>query len=250
MSRPQRGPALADTSRTGAGIGLLAALLFLVAFLFFLTTSPTGSPGLPDVGDARFAPAYFAENLDAVRISTLLTAVGVTLFLWFLAHLWARLRPAEPAPGQDSMVVLIGGVAGSVLVLAGLALTATSGLSTTTDQAVNVSTLYVASALLTALGGAVFSIFFFGVAKVILRTGAMARWLGWLAVLAALLCACAVMTPFFTANILNAATGALGRWCWTAALFVWLLLASGAMALGERRRAQASSAAAGTPEVA
>ncbi|MFJ3927705.1 hypothetical protein [Streptomyces sp. NPDC090022] len=221
-----------------------------MAFVVFLTTSPTGSPGIPDVGDARFAPAYFAENLDAIRISALLTAVGTTLFLWFLAHLWAVLRPAEPAPGQGSMTVLVGGVAGSVLVLTGLALTATSGLSTTTDQAVNVSTLYVASALLTAFGGGVYSVFFFGVAKVIFRTGVMAKWLGWLAAVAALLCACAFMTPFFTANVLNAATGALGRWCWTAALVVWLILASGAMALGERRQARAVSAAPGTPEVA
>lgn len=208
------GDPAADTSRAGAGIGFLAAALFLVASVVFLTTSPTGSPGVPDVGDARFAPAHLAENLDAVRISTLLTALGTTLFLWFLAHLWATLRPAEPAPAQGSVTVLVGGVAGSVLVLTGLALTATSGLSTTTDQTVNVSPLYVASALLTAFGGGVYSVFFFGLAKVILRTGAMARWLGRLAVV------------------------------------VWLILASGAMALGERRRTQAAPAAPGTAEVA
>lgn len=143
----------------GAGIGSLAAILFLVAFLVFLTMSPTGSPGTPDVGDARFAPAYFAENLDAIRISTLLTAVGTTLFLWFLAYLWAVLRVAEPAPAQGSVTVLVGGVAGSVLVLTGLALTAAFGLSTTTDQALNVSTLYVASALLTAFGGGVYAVY-------------------------------------------------------------------------------------------
>ncbi|MFJ8207713.1 hypothetical protein [Streptomyces sp. NPDC096033] len=220
-----------------------------MAFLVFLTTSPTGSPGLPDVADARFAPAYFAENLDAIRISTLLTAVGTTVFLWFLAHLWAVLRAAEPAPAQGSVTVLVGGVAGSVLVLAGLALAATSGLSTTTDQALNVSTLYVAAALLTAFGGGVYAVFFLGVAKVIFRTGVMAKWLGWLAVVAALLCACAFMTPFFTANVLNAATGVLGRWCWTAAVVVWLFLAGGAMAFGERRQTRAASAV-DSPEVA
>ena len=93
-----------------------------------------------------------------------------------------------------------------------------------------------------ALGGGVFSIFFFGASKVILQTGALGRWLGILAFIAGLLCVCGFMTPFFEANVLNAATGALGRWAPAVAFVVWLLLASGSMTLEQRRRPTPSAA--------
>ena len=38
------------------------------------------------------------------------------------------------------------------------------------------------------------------------------------------------------ANLLNAATGALGRWAWSVAFVVWLALASGALTLEQWRR--------------
>ena len=94
--------------------------------------------------------------------------------------------------------------------LAGLALLATAGLSTSPDQADNVGTLYTASSLLIALGGGVLSVFFFGVAKVILQTERARRWLGILAFIAGLISVLGFMTPFFEANVLNAATGAWG----------------------------------------
>ena len=45
------------------------------------------------------------------------------------------------------------------------------------------------------------------------------------------------MTPFFEANVLNAATGALGRWAGSVAFVIWLGLASAAMTLAQRRPA-------------
>ena len=119
--------------------------------------------------------------------------------------------------------------------LAGLALIATAGLSTSPDQADNVGTLYTASALFMALGGGVLSVFFFGVAKVVLQTDALGRWLGILAFIAGLVSVLGFMTPFFQANVLNAATGALGHWAGIVAFVVWLFLASAAMTLEQRR---------------
>ena len=86
-----------------------------------------------------------------------------------------------------------------------------------------------------ALGGGVLSIFFFGVAKVILQTDALGRWLGILAFIAGLVSVLGFMTPFFQANVLNAATGALGHWAGSVAFVVWLFLASAAMTLEQRR---------------
>ena len=83
------------------------------------------------------------------------------------------------------------------------------------------------------------SLFFFGAAKVILQTGVLGRWLGVLAMVAALLSVCGFMTPFFAASVLNAGTGALGRWAPSVAFVVWLLLASATMTLSQRRASRA-----------
>ncbi len=219
----------------GAASGLLATLLFAIAFVVFLGTSPGGDPALPNISHADAAPSYLAAHLSAIRVVVLLNDLGIALFLWFLVSLWTTLRQAEGDPGRGSTAAVIGGASGSVLVLAGLALIAAAGLSTSPAQAESVGTLYTASSLLIALGGALFSLFFFGAAKVILHTGVLGRWLGVLAVIAALLSVCGFMTPFFAANVLNAGTGALGRWAPSVAFVVWLGLASAAMTLAQRR---------------
>ena len=220
----------------GAASGLLATLLFVIAFVVFLSTSPGGDPALPNIKHADLAPQYLAANLSEVRVVILVVALGTALFLWFLAALWRVLREAEGAASRGATAALAGGVASSGLVLAGLALLATAGLSTSPGQADNAATLYTAASILNAFGIGVSSIFFFAVAKVVLQTGALGRWLGVLAFIAGLLAVCGYMTPFFEANVLNAATGALGRWAGTAAFVVWLGLASGAMTVAQRHR--------------
>lgn len=256
MDRQSPQESTARSPDTAAGVGVLAAVMFVIAFIAFATTNPGGDPAYTNVGDAQFVPGYFAENLTAIRLVTLFTALGIALFLWFLATLWTKLREAEEAPGRTSAIVLIGGVAGAVLVLLAQALTATAGLSTSPGQADNVPTLYVASALMMAFGGGVFSVFFFGVAKAIFQTQAMGTWLGWLAVVAGLLSACAFMTPFFSTGVLNAANGGLGRWAWTTGGVVWLLCASITMLIQERHAARAAAVppprapAPGTPSPA
>jgi hypothetical protein len=190
------------------------------------------------VGDAQFAPAYLAEHLSALRLETLLTVLGVVLFLWFLGTLWSTLRAVE-AGGRGSTLVLIGGTVGSGLALTGLALSATAGLATSDAQAGDVATLYAASALLTALAGGVSSLFFFGVAKAIFQTRALPRWLGVLAYVVAVLALFGFFTPFFDSGAFNAATGVLGRWAWTAGFVVWLFLASLTLTIRERHTPEA-----------
>lgn len=219
----------------GAASGLLATLLFVIAFVVFLSTSPGGTPALPNINHAEFFPNYLQANLSEIRIVILLQSLGVALFLWFLASLWRILRAAEGPSSRGATAALAGGVASSGLILTGAALLATTGLSTSSGQAEIVPGLYTASALLTAFGMGVSSLFFFAVSKVILQTGVLGRWLGVLAFIAGLLAVCGFMTPFFAANVLNAATGALGHWAGTVAFVIWLGLASGAMTLAQRR---------------
>jgi hypothetical protein len=233
----------------GAASGLLATLLFVIAFIVFMGTSPGGATGLPNVNHAELFPDYLQANLSEIRIILLLNALGITLFLWFLASLWRTLRGQEDESSRGATAALVGGVAGSALILVGLALLATAGLSTSSGQAEVVPALYVASALMGALGMGVLSIFFFAVAKVIFETGALGRWLGVLAFITGLLAVCGFMTPFFEANVLNAATGALGHWAGTAAFVIWLGLASAVMTHAQRHRDDAEAApAAPAPE--
>jgi hypothetical protein len=179
-------------------------------------------------------------HLNAYRLELLFTALGLAAFLWFLGSLWATLKDAEGDPGRGSAPTLVGASVGSGLMLVGLVLGWTTGLSASPAQANTVPALYVAGALLFAIGGGVFAVFFFGVAKVILQTHAMARWLGVLAVIAAVLCALAFLTPFFDSGLLDAATGIFGRWAWYAGFVVWVFLASLTLTLEERRRARAA----------
>ncbi len=226
----------------GAASGLLATLLFVIAFAVFLSTSPGGDPALPNIKHADLAPSYLAANLSAIRVVILLQTLGLALFLWFLASLWRVLREAEGDQSRGATAALVGGVGAAGLDLSALALLATAGLSTSAGQADNVSTLYTASSVLVAFGIGVSSIFFFATAKVILHTGALGRWLGVLAFVAGLLSVCGFMTPFFAANVLNAATGGLGRWAGSVAFVIWLGLASAAMTLAQRHRDRGAGA--------
>jgi hypothetical protein len=182
---------MTDRGRTwedmGAASGLLATLLFVVALIVFLGTSPGGDPSLPNIKHAELAPAFLAAHLSEIRVVVLLSVLGMALFLWFLASLWTILRDAEDGASRGATAALAGGVASSGLVMVGLALLATADLSTSDLQANTVPALYTASSLLIAFGIGVSSIFFFAAAKVILQTGALGRWLGVLAFIAALL---------------------------------------------------------------
>ncbi len=231
----------------GAASGLLAALLFVVAgIVFLLGADPGGTPQWPSVAHADLSPAYLASYISEIRVSVLLTVLGLTMFLWFLATLWGVLKGAEGEDGRGSTLALIGGVSASITCLAGLTLISAAALSTSPGQADTVPTLYTAASLLIALSGGLLSIFFFGVAKVVFATRVLPKSLGVLAVVAALLSICGFMTPFFEASVLNAANGALGRIAWDVAFVVWLGVASAVMTMRQRRQQRADSSGAAT----
>ena len=230
----------------GAASGLFAVLLFAVAFIIFLSTDPGGgnTPALPNILNAQAVPAFFADHLNAIRAQVMLNSIGIVFFLWFLGTLWGLLRAAEGGPARGSAIASAGAIVGVALTLGGLMLLGTATLTTSLPQAQTVPTLYTAASLSLAFGGAAFTIFFLGVAEVILRTGALGRWLGILALLAAALSAFGFVTPYAKEGIFNPATGGLGFYAHYIAFVVWLLLASAAMTLEQRRRTKRSAPAA------
>ena len=229
----------------GAASGLFAVLLFVAAFIVFLNTDPGGgsTPRLPNIAHAVAAPAFFADHLNGVRAQVMLSSIGIVFFLWFLGTLWGVLRAAEGGPARGSAIASAGALVGVALTLVGLMLTGTATLTTSSVQAQTVPTLYTAAALSFAFGGAAFTIFFLGVAEVTLRAGGLPKWLGWLALLAAVLSVFGFVTPYAQQGIFNPATGGLGFYAHWAAFVVWLLVASTVLGLAQHRRKRVPAAA-------
>ncbi len=234
--------AMSDRDRTwqqlGAASGLFAALLFVVAFIIFLHTDPSGgnTPRLPNIANAQAAPAFVADHLNGIKAQVMLNGIGLTLFLWFLGTLRGVLGAAEGGQARGSAIASGGALVGVALTMVGLVLTGTSTLTTSLPQAETVSTLYAAAALSFAFGGASFTVFFLGVAEVSLRAGGLPRWLGWLAVLAAVASVFGFVTPYAESGIFNPATGALGFYAHYVVFVIWLLPASAALTIAQHRR--------------
>ena len=220
----------------GAGSGLLATLAFIASLIITLTTDPTGSPPLPDLDNAEAAPAFIAANLNAFRFELLLLSLGTLLFLWFLASLSVSLRQAEGEPGRGASATVIAASVASALILVSAVLGFTMALTTSPSQAASVPALYAASALSFSIAGGALALFFFGVARAVLRSNALPKWLGIFAFVAGFLCVIALVSPFFSSGPFNAATGLLGHWLWFVAFVVWLLLASILMLAGQRQQ--------------
>lgn len=221
----------------GAASGLFAVLLFVAAFLIFLNTDPSGgnTPRLPNIANAQAAPAFVADHLNGIKAQVMLNGIGLALFVWFLGTLWGVLRTAEGGPARGSAIASGGALIGVALTLMGLVLTGASTLTTSLPQAETVSTLYAAAALSFAFGGGAFAVFFLGVAEVSLRAGGLPRWLGWLAVLAAVASVFGFVTPYAQSGIFNPATGGLGFYAHYIAFVLWLFLASAVLTLNQRR---------------
>ena len=234
----------------GAASGLFVTLLFVTAFIIFLMTDPGGgnTPALPDLTSTGAAPAYIADNLQAVRAQVMLNAIGLAFFLWFLGTLWSTLRRSEGAPGRGSTIAVTGAVSGVVLTLVGLVLAGTATLTTSAEQAAVVPTLYTAAALFYAFGGALFTIFYLGVAEVSFRSGALPRWLAYLALLAALVSVFGFVTPYATSGAFNAATGAIGFYGHHAAFVVWVFLASATLTMAQHRRGKPPTSPGSEPD--
>ncbi|TFE53181.1 hypothetical protein E3E14_10025 [Streptomyces sp. ICN441] len=218
--------------------GVLAAIMFMAAFAMFMSTSPGGITPYPSVETAQTANDFLSRHVNAIRLQGLFTTLGIALFLWFLGSLWRVLREAEGDSAPGSTVALVAASTGSALMLVSLALTYAVLLTTSPAQADAAPALFTCAAVLFALGGGVLSLFFFAVGKVILRTGVMGRWLGWLALVAAALSVLAFISPFWVSGALNPATGALGLWAWWAAFVIWVLLASLVLVFEQRHRVE------------
>ena len=209
--------------RLGAASGLVAVILFAVAFIIFLGQDPTGTPRIPDLAHADTFGAYVQAHEDSLKTQVLLNSIAIVLFLWFLGCLWSRLRAAEGGPARVSAIASAGGIAGAIAVLMGFVFEASAVVH---PGVLEVNELYVMATMSIGLGGAAFTVFFLAAAKVILKTGALPAAVGGLAIVAGLASALGFVSIFADEGVFNAATGAFGFWVRFGAFVIWLAVAS------------------------
>jgi hypothetical protein len=224
--------------RIGALSGLKAVVLFGAAFVVFLTTEPTEAPRIPDIAHAADATAYVSEHQDALEVQILLNTLAVLAFVWFLGSVWSRLRAAEGVPARVSAIAFAGGIVGAASLLAGFVFQAAAVVIPT---GVDVTTLYVLSAMSIGLGGAVFTVFFLAAGKLIFQTGALPVAIGILALLAAAASALGLIAIFVDEGVFNPATGAVGFWVRFGAFVIWIAAPSAALvaSVGDRTATRA-----------
>jgi hypothetical protein len=148
--------------------------------------------------------------------------------VWFLGSLCRgfALARAGPRPARVSAIASAGGIIGAAALLAGFVFEAAAVVILT---GVDVTTLYVLSAMSIGLGGAAFTVFFLAAGKVILQTGALPVAIGVLALLAAAPSALGLISIFVDEGVFNPATGAFGFWVRFGAFVIWIAVASAAV---------------------
>ncbi len=192
--------------RPGALTGAAFAVLLVISFLVGGET-----PGVKD--PIQDIVSHYAENDSKLMFSSILSALSVVFFLFFLGSLGAVLQAAEGATPRLSAVARAGGVVAAVgmLIFAGLVFTlgdASDHLDPAAIQALNALSIDLFFPL---AGGMVTFLLATGLLAV--RTRALPPWLGW----AALVIAVASFTPLgFFAFLASVA------WVFAASIFLAL----------------------------
>ena len=167
-------------------------------------------PGSDD-SVAKFVE-YFSDsgNRDQLAIATLLAAIGGPVFLWFLTGVRDLLRSEEGLWGNGAPLVFGSGIAFVILLWAGSATgyayaSAADFFDNFTIDPQSVHTAMALSALsfwLVAFGSVAAAVMIGAASIVMLGTGVLPRWLGWLSlVLAALSFFGALLVPGLAALV-------------------------------------------------
>jgi hypothetical protein len=163
--------------RVSAAGGLIGALLSIAGFALI---GAAGFAPDPDAPIGEFAKALAEGSPGLARAGIYIDTLGSLFFILFVARLWAQLRQAEAPPAWLSAAVFGSGL---LMVTSGLGdKIAYLAIVLGAERALNAET---AAPLFYVVGGAfvlfqVFGgLFLLSSGLAALRTGALARWLGW-----------------------------------------------------------------------
>jgi hypothetical protein len=226
----------AKWERLAAATGVLFVVLLLVSV--FMVPAP------PDVNAApRDIASYFSDHRTALLISGYLAGLAAVAFLWFLGSLVSTLRRAEGDHPRLSIVCVAAGAVTAAIALAAAGLSATLAYSTALHaDGGAVRALFVMSSV--GISFIVFSTtaFVASASVLMIRTGAISRWIGEAGVVFAILMLVA------GASYANSGPFEAGGVMGLVALLsfaLWVLMVSGRMVmqLWPRRASMAAPAA-------
>jgi hypothetical protein len=180
MEREARGVWAWPWDRIGTLAGVAAPILWVVGTILLFSHEPG------EGATAEEFLAYFRDNDLDVIAGSWIFATGALLFLWFLSGLRARFHAVEGAVGRLTALAFVTGVAVAVF-LVGLASTTASGAFSGDDLTAG------AAEALWAMTGVFFGgaelmgvVFAAATGVLILTTGVLPRWWGWITLVLAL----------------------------------------------------------------
>jgi hypothetical protein len=215
--------------RLGAAAGAGAVGLYAAGGLLVGRPDDFGAP-------AAEAVAYFKERDAEIQLGSALFAASAPFLVWFLATVAALARDAGQGAGRAASFSFGCGVCAVTLFMSDVAALTVGALRPANMSASPqlASALLDFSFLAIAMGSFLTAGVFAGFAVIALREGALwPRWLGWLAVAAALFCTLRVGTLFTTEGTFTAG-GLLGFWLPIAGFAGWIV--AGSVVLAGRTR--------------
>ena len=205
-------------ARYGAMTGIFAVIAFIIAFLI------QPKPPAPNASPSEVLN-YFVDHRDAVHVGELLISVATFFFLWFIGTLRSTLAAAEGGEGRLAGTAYGAGLVGVATLFVGFGLQAAAAFHPADNGPDLTRALIDASAMVFALGAPAITVFFVANGLVIIRTGYLAAWLGWLAIVTAVFNALGVGNVFSDHGVF-ASNGFLGFFAGLLLFLVWILLAS------------------------
>ena len=130
---------------------------------------------------------YFRDETTNILLGSSVFALGTILFLWFTGSLRARLWAAEGGSGRLSALTFAGAIGMTIALLCAQVPQISAAIAV--DEAEGVTLSAQAAEALWHAGTGFFVVaefmgvvFFFALALVALRTGALPKWLAWIGV--------------------------------------------------------------------
>jgi hypothetical protein len=164
----------------GGICGLVAVALFVGSFPF------TGATPEPEASADKVAE-YLDRSSALTWTGIDLELFGIALLIVFAGRMWAILREAEGAGGWIATTGFGAALAGLTVLLIGDATVMGAAFKAGRDglDPAVVGALYTVQWHADLVYGAVNAVFFAAAAVLVLRHGALPRWLGWLALVVA-----------------------------------------------------------------
>jgi hypothetical protein len=204
--------------RYGAMTGIIAVVLIIIGF------AAQPKPPAPNASPSEVL-TYLVDHRDAVHVGELIFSAGAFFFLWFIGTLRSALGAAEGAQGRLATTAYGAGLVSVGTLFVGFGLQAAAALHPADNGADVTRALIDASAMVLALGAPALTVFFAANGLAIIRSGYLAPWLGWLALVTAVFNALGVGNVFSDHGVF-ASDGFLGFFAGLFLFLLWTLLAS------------------------